>query len=328
MSDKVMNKVLIIQTAFIGDVILATPLIETIRTNYPNCRVDFMVKKGNDDLVINHPLITSVYIFDKHKKVSSLFENIRAIRKEKYDIVINLQRFASSGFITAFSGGAKIVGFKKNPLSFLFDERFEHKIGNGQHEVDRNLSLLISFNKQLVRRPKLYPTKGEYAKIEHYSESPFICLAPSSVWKTKQTPIDKWLELIKGLGREIQIYLVGAESDFALCEEIIQKSGRTGLLNLCGKLKLMETAALFSKAKHVYVNDSGPLHIASAMNTTVTAFFCSTTPEFGFGPLSDSSEIVEVKNLECRPCGLHGHNSCPKGHFDCGNLLDLSNVMI
>ncbi len=323
-----MNKVLIIQTAFIGDVILATPLIETIRTNYPNCRVDFMVKKGNDDLVINHPLITSVYIFDKHKKVSSLFENIRAIRKEKYDIVINLQRFASSGFITAFSGGAKIVGFKKNPLSFLFDERFEHKIGNGQHEVDRNLSLLISFNKQLVRRPKLYPTKGEYAKIEHYSESPFICLAPSSVWKTKQTPIDKWLELIKGLGREIQIYLVGAESDFALCEEIIQKSGRTGLLNLCGKLKLMETAALFSKAKHVYVNDSGPLHIASAMNTTVTAFFCSTTPEFGFGPLSDSSEIVEVKNLECRPCGLHGHNSCPKGHFDCGNLLDLSNVMI
>ena len=323
-----MNKVLIIQTAFIGDVILATPLIETIRTNYPNCRVDFMVKKGNEDLVINHPLITNVYIFDKHKKVSSLFENIRAIRKEKYDIVINLQRFASSGFITAFSGGAKIVGFKKNPLSFLFNERFEHKIGNGQHEVDRNLSLLKSFNKQLVRRPKLYPTKGEYAKIEYYSESPFICLAPSSVWKTKQTPIDKWLELIKGCAREIQIYLVGAESDFALCEEIIQKSGRAGLLNLCGKLKLMETAALFSKAKHVYVNDSGPLHIASAMNTTVTAFFCSTTPEFGFGPLSDSSEIVEVKNLECRPCGLHGHNSCPKGHFDCGNLLDLSNVMI
>ena len=323
-----MNKVLIIQTAFIGDVILATPLVETIRTNFPNCRVDFMVKKGNDDLVINNPLITNVYIFDKHKKVSSLFENIRAIRKEKYDIVINLQRFASSGFITAFSGSAKIVGFKKNPFSFLFHQRFEHKIGNGQHEVDRNLALVKSFCQNLIRRPKLYPTNQDYSRIRPFSESPFICLAPSSVWKTKQTPIDKWLELIKGCGREIQIYLVGAESDFALCEEIIQKSGRAGLLNLCGKLKLMETAALFSKAKHVYVNDSGPLHIASAMNTTVTAFFCSTTPEFGFGPLSDSSEIVEVKNLECRPCGLHGHNSCPKGHFDCGNLLELSNVMI
>ncbi len=93
-------------------------------------------------------------------------------------------------------------------------------------------------------------------------------------------------------------------------------------------MKLMETAALFSKAHRVFVNDSGPLHIASAMNSPVTAFFCSTTPEFGFGPLSDKSEVVEVKNLECRPCGLHGHKICPKGHFNCGNLLDVKKIVL
>ncbi|MBM3186472.1 MAG: glycosyltransferase family 9 protein [Bacteroidetes bacterium] len=323
-----MNKVLIIQTAFIGDVILATPLVETIKANYPNCKLDFLVKKGNEDLVNSHPLLSKVYVIDKSRKLNSLFQNIHKIRKEKYDLVINLQRFASSGLIAAFSGGKKIVGFKKNPISFLFNERFEHKIENGQHEVDRNLNLIQSVCKSLIRRPKLYPTNQDFDKVEQYLESPFICLAPASVWKTKQAPIEKWIELIKALSSEFKIYLVGAPSDFNLCQEIIQKSNSSNLVNLCGQLKLMETAALFSKSHRVFVNDSGPLHIASSMNTPVTAFFCSTTPEFGFGPLSDKSEVVEVKNLECRPCGLHGHKTCPKGHFDCGNLLDVkkSNV--
>ena len=318
-----MNKVLIIQTAFIGDVILATPLIETLKANYPNCIIDFLVKKGNEELLFSNPLLSKVHVFDKSKKLASLFQNIRKIRKEKYDVVINLQRFASSGIIAGLSAGKKIVGFTKNPISFLFNEQFEHKIGNGQHEVDRNLSLIQSICNVLIRRPKLYPSVEDFVKVNQFVKSPFICLAPASVWKTKQAPIEKWIEVIRSHASEFMIYLVGAPSDYDLCEEIIQKSKHHSLVNLCGQLKLMETASLFSKAHRVFVNDSGPLHIASAMNSPVTAFFCSTTPEFGFGPLSDKSEVVEVKNLECRPCGLHGHKICPKGHFNCGNLLDV-----
>lgn len=321
-----MKKVLIIQTAFLGDVILATPIIESIYTNYPNCRIDFMLKKGNEELVKNHPLLTKVYVLDKQKKVTSILENIRSIRKEKYDFIINLQRYASSGLIAGFSGGKHIIGFKKNPLSFLFHEQFEHLVGKGEHEVDRNLSLINTICDRMIRRPKLYPSSEDLSIVSQFENIPFICLAPASVWKTKQAPLKKWIELIKQIKSEISIFLVGAASDFELCEEIKQKCGREDVVNLCGKLKLMETAALFSRAKHVYVNDSGPLHIASAMNTPVSAFFCSTIPEFGFGPLSDQSEIIEVKNLACRPCGLHGHKSCPKGHFDCGNLLDLSTI--
>ncbi len=321
-----MNKVLIIQTAFIGDVILATPLIETIKLNYPHCRIDFLMKKGNEELLNSNPFLSEIYVFEKSKKLISLFQKIRKIRKEKYDLVINLQRFASSGIIAGLSAGKKIVGFTKNPMSFLFTEQFEHTIGNGQHEVDRNLSLIQSVCNSLIRRPKLYPTKEHFAKIEQFAESKFICLAPASVWKTKQAPLDKWIELIQLQASESRIYLVGASSDFGLCEEIIQKSRHPNLVNLCGQLKLMETAALFSKAHRVFVNDSGPLHIASAMNTPVTAFFCSTTPEFGFGPLSDNSKVLEVNNLDCRPCGLHGHKICPKGHFHCGNLLDIDKV--
>ena len=323
-----MNKVLIIQTAFIGDVILATPLIETIKVNYPNCQIDFLIKKGNEELVNNHPLISNVFLFDKTQKSHSLLDNIRKIRREKYDFVFNLQRFVSSGLIAGFSAGKKIIGFKKNPMSFLFDKRFEHQISNGQHEVDRNLSVIQAQCKLLIRRPKLYPNKADFEKVDELAETPFICIAPASVWKTKQAPIEKWIEIIRHAASEYRIYLVGASSDYALCEEIIQKSQCIELNNLCGKLKLMETAALFSKAQHVFVNDSGPLHIASAMNTPVTALFCSTSPKFGFGPLSDKNEVIEVMNLACRPCGLHGKNTCPKGHFDCGNKLDVSKISL
>jgi len=323
-----MNKVLIIQTAFIGDVILATPLIETIKVNYPNCQIDFLIKKGNEDLVSNHPLISNVFLFDKTQKLNSLFDNIRKIRIEKYDFVFNLQRFLSSGLIAVFSAGKKIIGFKKNPMSFLFDKRFEHQISNGQHEVDRNLSLIQVQCKLLTRRPKLYPNKADFAKVNVLAETPFICIAPASVWKTKQAPIEKWIEIIRHAATQYRIYLVGASFDYDLCEEIIQKSQCIELDNLCGKLKLMETAALFSKAQHVFVNDSGPLHIASAMNTPVTALFCSTSPKFGFGPLSDKNDVIEVMNLACRPCGLHGKNTCPKGHFDCGNNLDISKISL
>ncbi len=323
-----MNKVLIIQTAFIGDVILATPLIESIKVNYPNCQIDFLIKKGNEELVNNHPLISNVFLFDKTQKSHSLLDNIRKIRREKYDFVFNLQRFVSSGLIAGFSAGKKIIGFKKNPMSFLFDKRFEHQISNGQHEVDRNLSLIQAQCKLLIRRPKLYPNKADFAKVDELAKTPFICIAPASVWKTKQAPIEKWIEIIRHAASEYRIYLVGASSDYALCEEIIQKSQCIELDNLCGKLKLMETAALFSKAQHVFVNDSGPLHIASAMNTPVTALFCSTSPKFGFGPLSDKNEVIEVMNLACRPCGLHGKITCPKGHFDCGNKLDVSKISL
>jgi heptosyltransferase-2 len=92
---------------------------------------------------------------------------------------------------------------------------------------------------------------------------------------------------------------------------------------LSGKLSLLKSAALMQGAEHNYVNDSGPLHIASAMNASVTAFFCSTVPDFGFGPLSENSTIKQVEGLDCRPCGLHGHKECPKGHFNCGNKMML-----
>jgi heptosyltransferase-2 len=317
-----MQKILIIQTAFIGDVILATPLKESLRLQFPNSKIDFLVKNGNQNLLINHPNLNRVLVFDKSKKIKSLIALLMEIRKEKYDLVINLQRFFSSGLLTAFSGAKEKRGFKKNPLSFLFTKSFDHTVNNGLHEVERNLALIEDLCTKTFKSPKLYPSPSDFDKISTFQSKNYYCIAPSSVWFTKQAPKSVWIKTINSIKDKIAIiYLIGGSEDFNLCEEISIEIKNIEVKNLAGKLSLMESAALIKGAIRTFVNDSGPLHLASAMNAPVTVYFCSTSPSFGFGPLSDDSEIIEVKNLSCKPCGLHGYKSCPKGHFECGEKL-------
>lgn len=322
-----MKHILIIQTAFLGDVILATAAIAEAKRLFPDAEIDVVVKKGNESLLENNPHIGTLFTFDKKKgKFKEIIRLRKAFKKHNYDIVFNFHRFGSSGILTLLSGAKKKYGFKKNPFSLLFSKRFEHTIGNGIHEVERNLQMLQEFGAKRLVRPELFPAEKSYTKTEQYKSTAYFCLAPASVWFTKQLPEHKWVELIRRLGVNYPIYLIGAQSDNELCERIRMASGQENIVNLTGQLNLLDSAALMKDAVRNYVNDSGPLHIASAMNAPVTAFFCSTVPDFGFGPLSDDRQVLEVKHLNCRPCGLHGHKACPLGHFKCGEIdLLLSN---
>lgn len=312
-------KTLIIQTAFIGDVILASGLIEKLKVFYPDSTIDFLLRKGNEGLFENHPKLRNIIIFDKKSgKYKNLSKVISTIRKEKYDYVINVQRFATSGIIAGFSGGKTIIGFNKNPMSFLFHKKVSHVIGRG-HEIERNHQLIEELTDSSPSKPCLYPTEKDFNKVKDTDE--YICMAPSSVWFTKGWPIDKWIELIKALNDKYRIYLLGGNGDFKKCHEIIEKSGSKRTFNQCGQLSFLESTALMAKAKMNFVNDSAPMHMASSMNATVSAIFCSTVPRFGFGPLSDQSFVFETElDLKCRPCGLHGKKECPEGHFKCSSV--------
>lgn len=317
----VLNKILVIQTAFIGDVILATALIEKLHASFPKAKIDFLVRGGNESLVKDHPFVNEVIVWHKKEnKYKNLFSLAKEIRKTKYDYVINLQRFMASGFLTWRSKAKHRIGFKKNPLSFFYTEKFPHEIGNGQHEVERNQLLIEKITDSVALKPKLHPSKSNYSKIESLKlDTEFIVVAPSSVWFTKQVPQSKVIELINKQSSTLQICLIGAPSDFDYCQSILDAVDHTNVINLSNKLNLLDSAVLIQNAKMSYVNDSAPLHIASAMNANVTAFFCSTVPEFGFGSLSDRSLIIQSEEkLDCRPCGIHGFKSCPKGHFKCG----------
>ncbi len=320
-----LDRILVIQTAFLGDVILATPVWENLHAAYPRAQIDVVVKKGNESLLTEHPFLHQVFVFDKQQKFKNLLVLGKTLREQHYDLVINLQRFASSGILMMLARGKESRGFQKNPLSFFFSKRYPHEKKPNWHEVDRNLCLISDLVPAPIRRPQLFPSKEDLNSVQIYQDVPYYCLAPTSVWFTKQAPLEIWLKLIDKLAAtNAQIYLLGAPSDRAYLDEIVKNTRSTQVINLAGQLPLLQSAALMAGAKHNYVNDSGPLHLASATNAPVSAFFCSTVPEFGFGPLSDQSGIIEVKDLDCRPCGLHGHKSCPKGHFRCGAALEIN----
>jgi lipopolysaccharide heptosyltransferase II len=321
---KAFNKILIIQTAFLGDVVLATPIIEKLHQFYPAATIDFLLRKGNESLLKNHPYLRHTFILDKKHKFKSAWHHIKLIRQEKYDLVINVQRFATSGLITALSGAKLTVGFDKNPFSFLFSKRKPHIIGGEDqtnHEVDRNISLISDITDKERVRPKLYVSDADFKKAGQYKTNEYVCIAPTSVWFTKQFPASKWVELIKKIPEQIHVYLLGAPGDFDACEHIKNECKGKNVSNLAGHLSLLESSALMKDAILTYVNDSAPMHLATQINAPVCAVYCSTIPGFGFGPLSDFSRIAEVTEaLPCRPCNLHGYRQCPQGHFKCADI--------
>ncbi|MCF8298959.1 MAG: glycosyltransferase family 9 protein [Saprospiraceae bacterium] len=323
-----MTKFLIIQTASIGDVILATPLIGKINHHFPDSQIDFLLKNGIESLFTDHPIINNLIIWDKsHKKHLHLLDTLNYLREEKYDYIINLQRFASTGFLTVFSKAKHTIGFKKNPFSLLFSKRIRHSLEN-IHEVERNLSLITHLTDDSKFPVKLYPTQNHYAKVSQYKTSQYICIAPTSLWLTKQYPEEKWIEFLNEVDKELTIYFLGSKTDYQNCDRIIKSSQHNKSLNLAGQLSFLESAALMRDAKMNFVNDSAPQHIASAMNAPVSSIFCSTIPEFGFGPLSENSKIIELKEkLSCRPCGIHGLKICPEGHFKCAKSINVEQLL-
>jgi lipopolysaccharide heptosyltransferase II len=327
-----MQKFLIIQTAFIGDVVLATSLIEKLHGHFPDAQIDFLVRKGNETLLTGHPLLQEVIVWDKKKnKLHNLWKMLRRVRKKKYDKVINVQRFAATGILTAFSGAKEKIGFYKNPFSFLFTKQVKHLISDGnnrKHEVERNTELVKHFTDTSIMKPRLYPSVSDETMVRPYTTSAFITISPASVWFTKQYPKEKWIEFINKAPSFYTIYLLGSPADIDLADEIRNTTTHSSVVNLCGQLSFLQSAALMKGAVINYVNDSAPMHFASAVNAPVAAIYCSTLPSFGFGPLSDKSLVVEIQErLYCRPCGLHGRKTCPLGHFNCAYKIRVEQLI-
>ena len=153
------KKFLIIQTAFIGDVVLATGIIEKLHQHFPGASIDFLVRKGNEGLLANHPFLNTVLIWNKKKdKYNNLIKLLKAIRAAQYDKVINVQRYANTGFLTVFSKAKETIGFNKNPWSFLFSRSVKHHMTSKDytlHEIERNHLLIREFPDEKPAKPTL-----------------------------------------------------------------------------------------------------------------------------------------------------------------------------
>jgi heptosyltransferase-2 len=305
---------------------------ESLHNLYPTCKIDYLIKKGYENLFDNHPFINSVLLWNKkQKKYFNLLKIIVHVRRTHYDAVINIQRHFSSGLVTVLSGAAIRSGFKKNPLSFLFTHRYVHIISETEpfeHEIARNHKLITLFINVQLSKPGIYPSVADEVCVKEWTHENYITIAPASLWFTKQFPLNKWIEFVNELSIDINVYLLGASNDVPMCEQIVASTNRKNVVNLAGKLSTLQSAALMKGAIMNFVNDSAPLHLASATNAPVTAIFCSTLPAFGFGPLSDNSTVIETQEmLACRPCGLHGHMSCPENHFLCAEHITTNQLL-
>lgn len=312
-------RILIIQTAFLGDVVLATSLLETLSKKNGTAEIDFLVRKGNQGLLEGHPLIHKLIVLDKSDKYRSLYTIIRSVRTQAYDLVINTNRYFSASIIAALSKSKDIRGYKNAIFSTFFTKTYAHDMYDRRHEIIRLHDLIEA---KETKNPRLYTDHIAYP--EGFTPvASYTTIAPSSVWETKRLPIEKWAQLCDKL--DGTCYILGGPNDKDMADTIIQLSDNKHLINMCGKLSLLQSAKLISKAVMNYSNDSAPLHMASATNAPVTAFYLSTSSILGYTPLSENHKIIEVENLSCRPCGLHGKRACPEGHFKCAEI-DVANI--
>lgn len=332
-------KILIIQTAFLGDVILALPLIQTLKVVMPDTLIDFLCIPTASNVLQNHPDVNRLIIYDKKgkRKLDKFLGIIAAVRKEKYDIVLCPHRSARSALLAYFSKAKMKVGFDRNSLSFLLNIKVPYD--NTAHEIERNLDLLQAIlenpidESQVSLKPRLYPYEKDEKIIElilkeHNAGEEIISFAPCSKWFTKQLPSHKSLEIIRKLTEQkFSVVLLGGGDDFEYGKQVEKEFNSVGLINLCGRLTPLQSYLVINKSKCLITVDSASQHIGAATDIPIVLIYGSTDKRFGFYPLTSKSVIIENKELECRPCTDHGRTECPLKHFRCMEDLNVEEVI-
>ncbi|MBK3332996.1 lipopolysaccharide heptosyltransferase II [Persephonella atlantica] len=313
-------KILVWQTAFLGDLILTTPLFHSIKSMFPGSELTVITKPFGRDVLKNNPYVDRLIIFDK--KESSTWNLIKRLKKEQYDVAISPHRSHRASYSLFLSRIPFRAGFDRAGFSFLYTKTVSHRF-DGTHEIDRNLSLLTVFpqydEKKIYRFPELFLSNSEdrfYTQHE-LKDKNYTVIAPGSKWATKRWTAEGFAVLIDFLAvKGEKIVIIGGKEDAEYVSKILSLSRNTDkVLNLTGKTSLRESFSIIKHAKALISNDSAPVHMAVAFNTPVIDIYGPTVTDFGFYPYRNGA-VVEVQ-LKCRPCGLHGHNQCPIKTHEC-----------
>lgn len=317
-------KILIIHTAFIGDIVLSTPILKRIKDKYPEGKITYVTTPVGASILRNNPNISEIIEYDKkgiHKGVKGLISLGRRLRYENFNMVIALHRYLRTSILSWLTRSPQRIGYDTASGACLFTKKI--KYDKSKHEVEKILSFL---GDEKIENPRekypieLYPGKKDIEKIEKiWNENKLenykvIVVAPGSKWFTKKWPLDYFNDVIKANDKEDRkIIVIGGKEELDL--NIVKGNN---IIDLRGKTTLLELAEIIKKSDIVLTNDSSPIHIASAWKRPhIIAIFGPTVKEFGFFPWGLNSEVIEKNDLNCRPCSIHGGDKCPKGHFRC-----------
>ncbi len=317
-------KVLIVRFSSIGDIVLTTPIVRCLKRQLKDVEIHYLTKENFKSVLDSNP-----YIDVLHTIKSDISEAIPALKKENFDYVIDLHRNIRT-LKLKLKLGVKSYSYNKLNWEKFLITTFKINQLPAQHIVDRYFETVEKLGIMNDNNGLDYfiNTKDQVNIVETLPASflnGYNALVVGGSYFTKQIPINKLNEIC--LKSNLPLVLLGGKEDFNIAENVFN-THQLKTINLCGKLNLNQSASMINQSVKVITSDTGLMHIAAAYKKGIISVWGNTIPEFGMGPYlaGEQSQIVEVKNLSCRPCSKLGYKKCPKGHFKCMNEIDFSNI--
>jgi len=323
-----MNKILVVQTSFLGDVVLSTPLFRAVRLLYPKAHVALLCSPQAALLLEDSKELDEIIPDNKKQKrgLRGILDKAQELRAKEFTLAISPHKSFRTALLLYLAKIPLRVGFRQSAGWFFFNRRTDRRAS--LHDVERNLGILFGLNADpydfdralhldvTSEKEKKVRDKLSALGVEKKPDTLIFGLNPGSVWPTKRWSVEGFAEVAVKLKEKYrcEILLFGAREDADIVERIQNLSG-VGI-SLAGKIGLEELTAAIDHCDLFITNDSGPMHVAVAREVPVVAIFCATTPSLGFYPYSSEAIVLE-KNLHCRPCSTHGGLRCPLGTEDC-----------
>jgi len=327
---------LVVQTAYLGDLVLTTPLVRELTRARPQAEITIVTTRLGPDVFEGLPGVRDVIVFDKRGSgLRGVLELSRRLRCGRHDAVLLAHRSHRSASLALLAGIGCRIGFAGAPGAWAYTATVPRDPTH--HAVRRYLALSAHVGgdpEGADRAPRIGGLPHARAAARRLLEvcglppgTPFVALAPGSVWPTKRWTPEGFAAVARSIrARGVEPLLVGAEDDVAACRAVATALPG-GIRSLAGRTTVAELAAVLERAVALVGNDSGATHVAAAVGTPAVAVFGPTVPALGFAPVGDEHAIVERRDLACRPCSRHGGRRCPLGHFRCMREIDGERVL-
>lgn len=323
------ERILVIQTAFIGDAVLTLPMIQKLKESFPGASIDLLCIPSTEEIFRASSAVDDVLIMDKkgkHKSIIKLFKFIKEIKNKNYTRIYSPHRSFRSSFIVMQSGVKETYGFDTSSMFHIYKYIIKYKLEH--HEVERNLELIgyDCSNYKWHIKPELKISPGIQNKIDKYLHEHNIthklaAIAPGTIWNTKKYPAEYFSEAADYLIKQgFEVLLIGSEKDIEVCS-LVAKNLSSNVRITAGEFSIIETIELLKRCEILISNDSAPTHFGMAAGINVLTIYCSTVPDFGFYPYNKYSSCISYDELDCKPCGIHGYSECPIKTFDCAKKL-------
>ena len=311
------KKILVIRLSSLGDVLLTTPILRTLKQKYPDSTINFLIKRDYADAVKYNPFVSKLFIYDK-KNVRQLISEFKSVN---FDFVVDLQNNFRSRKVTRALKLKTYKYSKPTIRKFLLVKFKINLLKNSKSVVQMYAEAIDDWHLDSYQLELFYPDE----KNKELENNNYIGFCPGSKHFTKRWPAEYFIELGTELVQHgFKILIFGGKDDKDLCNEISGKID--GGINLQNNDDILRIAADMKQCKAVITNDSGLMHTASAVGVPVISIFGSSVKEFGFVPIGDKNIILENNQLICRPCSHIGRSECPKKHFKCMKEITPQNV--